>query len=1017
MMKTKLAKVISVCLFGIFAFGVHSDNASAWIGTGVSGGGGGGGGGGGSCGGYIDNYGIGCAGVSWAFYKAQWATNSNTVFPSIPVGIGVYGATIPAECSQHDGGGFWHFGINGFNIYYYNDETLGIGGWYGHWHTMDSGLQNIGWSPPYNTTSLSGRERQWVGPYMIDRYGSWGEVLSAYQIAYQFDNPGAAKPSYIPGDVWGFCYWPGMEKRFQGLSKVNNNSSDWAGPGSKVYIQNLNNCSITNGCTAKFDHYLKRVAGSGDTNYHIDYSENNMSRSGRIAGGSESGFSGADAKLVNSNSHTLYPGQYMCQTLYFDYDTNTKNVSYKVCALALHPVSGGTTELSMGIRNDTLTPSGSFVKSVYAKPNDNITFKTTYRSGAQYPYRLGIWPQRMQVNGGGLCASTNHIGSMLQSCGGGTWANGFLTTSENFVSSPYQNKFVYSNGDDGTKTPTNTHKVTATEVGRNLVERSATNTSGGVNTVPKSVGFVNNSNYDTAVVDTGSLSDSVQAYVPYNFKNSTTVTNKESNTTLYSGESITIHHNFVIEPKPNSLTTKSSDEKYATTIGNPKTHLEMCVGGSSCENGSTFVAQYQTADKTKSNGLDTTIANMWTGKTIDVSNTINVPDIAAGTRICLRSAVWPATSGSDSNWNDPDGDHKWAYSAPVCFTVAKKPSIQIWGGNVYSSGKISTATSTKGNLADYNTYGIQSTYTKRSFGSWAELGIISNGKIKGLSSGASMGYGAIDNGVLSPNPFANNSAYSAPNPGGSAQSLNCKRSPLTFANNCSGDETPAIGNSIASTNIKADKSALINKYIYGTNAEVPTVSGIVSLNDGSKLINGTQYYYGDTSVLTIPKTEISANSLQIVHSTGNIFIDGDINYHNEATYTLYSSLPKLILYAEKNIYINCSAVSRIDAVMIAGKDGTKDGIVKTCADIDGNEPDVNSQERSHQLSIYGAVIANKLVPNRTYGAATGANSIVPAEIINFDPTLYLWGGSDAATSEDRNTNMDVTYLKEVAPRY
>ena len=616
---------------------------------------------------------------------------------------------------------------------------------------------------------------------------------------------------------------------------------------------------------------------------------------------------------------------------------------------------------------------------------------------------------------------------MLQSCGGGTWANGFMVTSSNFASGQYQQKFIYANGDTGTKTPTNTHKVSGSEVGRSLSERAETNSSGGVNTVPKSVGFENRSNFDTAIVDTGALSDSVQALIPYNFRNGTEVTTKESGTTLYAGSRQTINYTYIINPKANSATTKSSSEKYATTVHNPKWHLELCVGDSLCENGSTFRIDYQTTDKSPASESERNskfnVANMWTGRVgdnaIKLNSTINVPDIPAGTRLCLRSAVWPASSGADTNWNDRDGDHQWARSAPSCFTAAKKPSIQIWGGNVYSSGNITTATNTKGNLAGYNNYGIESNYTMLSFGSWNELGIIANGKTTGFSSGASLGYGGINNGVLSPNPFSNNSASNTPNPGGSKQSVVCKRSPLTFANNCSGDTAPAIGNSTAGNNNKADKSALVSKYVYGDNADSLNynVSGVVSLNDSSKLIDGVQYYHGGTGTLTISKTEINANSTQIVHSAGNIFIDGDITYHSAATYSLYSHLPKLVIYAEKNIYINCSTVNRIDAILIAGKDSSSDGNVITCANSNGEIPEINSQERSHQLVIYGAVIANKLVPTRTYGAATGANSIIPAEIINFDPTLYLWGGSDATTSEDRNTNMDITYIKELAPRY
>ncbi|MBR3115702.1 hypothetical protein IKF30_00515, partial [Candidatus Saccharibacteria bacterium] len=66
----------------------------------------------------------------------------------------------------------------------------------------------------------------------------------------------------------------------------------------------------------------------------------------------------------------------------------------------------------------------------------------------------------------------------------------------------------------------------------------------------------------------------------------------------------------------------------------------------------------------------------------------------------------------------------------------------------------------------------------------------------------------------------------------------------------------------------------------------------------------------------------------------------------------------------------------------------------------------------------GAVIANKLILNRTYGAASGENSNIPAEIIDFDPSLYLWGGSSAG-SEDEEDNVEIqsVYVRELAPRY
>ena len=42
--------------------------------------------------------------------------------------------------------------------------------------------------------------------------------------------------------------------------------------------------------------------------------------------------------------------------------------------------------------------------------------------------------------------------------------------------------------------------------------------------------------------------------------------------------------------------------------------------------------------------------------------------------------------------------------------------------------------------------------------------------------------------------------------------------------------------------------------------------------------------------------------------------------------------------------------------------------------------------------------------------------MIPAEIINYDPTLYLWGNSRTETGE-KNRNLDVSYQKELSPRY
>ena len=145
----------------------------------------------------------------------------------------------------------------------------------------------------------------------------------------------------------------------------------------------------------------------------------------------------------------------------------------------------------------------------------------------------------------------------------------------------------------------------------------------------------------------------------------------------------------------------------------------------------------------------------------------------------------------------------------------------------------------------------------------------------------------------------------------------------------------------------------------------------------------------------------------------NIF--GNIEYE-ESEYEKMEEVPKMILYAEKNISINCN-VTRIDAILIAG------GTIYTCNDdyddsgIIADDRDANLRIRSTQLRINGAISANKLVLGRTYGAATGANSMVPAEIINYDSSVYLWANKQKDVTTTNSSKLVESYVHELSPRY
>ena len=412
------------------------------------------------------------------------------------------------------------------------------------------------------------------------------------------------------------------------------------------------------------------------------------------------------------------------------------------------------------------------------------------------------------------------------------------------------------------------------------------------------------------------------------------------------------------------------------------------------------------------------VNDMWIGRTGDnavagETQQINIPDVAAGTQICMRSKIYPANSGADDNYSDIEGSGTWAYSTPVCFNVAKKPSLQIWGGNTYVNGKVETIVARKVNVSGYADRGLNgkngNTYV---FGSWTELGLLATGSVKGLSSANNLGYAANTNGVL---------GATASSPGGGINNVNiCLRSQLTFANvgftgECQGvDPVGSLGSSVVSNTTKDDKSGLLGIYKYDG---ADNASNTIYLNDNTpdRFQNGA-YYYKNSGNVQLGNQTVAKNTTQIVQAN-NVYITGNITYDATDGYQSFSNMPKLIIYAENNIGIDCS-VSRIDAVLVA------EGVVKTCVTNANLETpsDENSADRSRaQLKINGMVIAGELDAARTYGAATGANSIIPAEIINFDPTLYRFGGDDGSTDEggggDASIDLDVTYQAELAPRY
>lgn len=764
----------------------------------------------------------------------------------------------------------------------------------------------------------------------------------------------------------------------------------------------INDCSPVSGCKVKFTHAMKtNDTGIGSSTYRIERTSNlTDENSGRqIASNSEiktGTFNGPEksGKNVNTSSElTMYPGMIVCERIFFKPNNKPATIdddktwaSTRICVYALGEARDGSSDetyLNIKVRNTDVSGYNEFQSEVYAKPGDNVQYRATYNPVLQYAYYL--IPRKMSINGGTIYPTDrlNFDDRLWQMFNASSslpgWNNAFNIESYNFnlETGGKTKDYSYEVGNMTKRTETNSHKVLTGEVGvKNVGEKAKTNTAESNQTTPEQVKFTYSDSTSIANVLTGSIESKAYVRVPYNFINTTEITT-DKNTILYAGESTTIKHKITTNKRRNNVT----DGTYATIVKSAKWKVQLYYGGS-------------WHDSTVGGGTLNSSGKMEGDTSNDKNASVVVPDVDAGTRVCMRSAVYPANSGAEKNYENPGGNGEWAYSEEVCFIVAKKPSVQVWGGSVYSNTMLSVPSAVKNHVDGFDSqpYNINGNNSNRVFGSWTELSLVTIKQNTGFGSGASMGYADNNGGVLSPSYNSDNTI--GIDPGGSKEGKNtnfCLRSVLTFANTgsninltCSG-ATPGLsasGSDMASNN----KLSLIARFVNMTDEEREEKHVEYINNDGNYTIDSMTVNKGVTKVIRASRTATISSDL--------IYEDG---------YTTLTDIPKLIIYAE-NIKINCG-VDRIDAVLISEND------INTCADSD----EVNAEMNSNQLIINGSVITNTLTANRTYGAAKGSNSIIPAEIVNYDATLYLWSSNKADVTESGRLNN--VYLRELSPRY
>lgn len=330
-----------------------------------------------------------------------------------------------------------------------------------------------------------------------------------------------------------------------------------------------------------------------------------------------------------------------------------------------------------------------------------------------------------------------------------------------------------------------------------------------------------------------------------------------------------------------------------------------------------------------------------------------------GTKLCLILVIdYPTQNANPSN----------IYSKAYCFSLGKRPLIQIRGGDLRVGGyflgetddssdgaplsadeanpstvESSTAVDTEGNL----------------YGSWAEYGVTAPGVVKGFAS-----MSGLEDGF--------------PGGAGSLAATQALWSKLTFANTDNefglfSQNKKVVGSIPDTARAVLDGHSVVKDLSADDHIDFngPDVkSGTYAKNTGSITLNASHLERGRTVVLYAP--------------LGTVTVTGNVTYDN-GPYTDMKDIPQLVVIANR-INIDPS-VSYFDGWLIAN--GT-DGTITTCDDARV----LTISRCNGMLQINGPVMARHLELRRTAGSSSGSAAGDPAEVINLPGTSFLWTQSE-----------------------
>lgn len=349
-----------------------------------------------------------------------------------------------------------------------------------------------------------------------------------------------------------------------------------------------------------------------------------------------------------------------------------------------------------------------------------------------------------------------------------------------------------------------------------------------------------------------------------------------------------------------------------------------------------------------------------------------------GTRVCYALSI--------NSYTNADTSSPWRHSNLACAVVAKRPVAQVLGGDLIV-GRASPVSASL--LVRTNVKTVGGTQ----YGSWAEYGIISSGRVQGMASAA--GYAG---GVDSSKSF-------------------CNASFLTFANRPAGSTTCGTNTNIggyAMSGASVD-SAIAARFPVASATNFAS-SHLAIGPETEPGIYTTTHTDEEIGLSITSQPHIGKGKWYVLNvPTKTVRITTNINYTNEALLSI-SEIPQVIIIA-RNITID-ESVTNIDAWLVAipseNSAGHFGGYINTCQPITANDPRALTGQRcTAPLRINGPVVANRIFLYRTAGSGSGTAAGDPAEVFNLRPDAYLWG----TAMQQGTIKARTTVTTELPPRY